>query len=197
MVTSKDRAKPQQAYSQGNVQQIWLRARTGRSPNGRIVRTTCSEHGMSKDGTKPQKEYSQGNVQRTWLRARTGQSPNGNIAQGNVQQIWLRARTGRSPRRNTAQGNALGVCSLTNWRAVSAKGKRKTLHWLLLRLQRANYFVHCYPGCYPGLYTYWAFSPSLQLFMFAATILLVCCDVPFARTYIYVRCVCEQGLCDK
>ena len=30
--------------------------------------------------------------------------------------------TGRSPKRNTAQGNTLGVCSLTNWRAVSATG---------------------------------------------------------------------------
>ena len=30
--------------------------------------------------------------------------------------------TGRSPKKNTAQGNTLGVCSLTNWRAVSATG---------------------------------------------------------------------------
>ena len=113
---------------------------------------------MSKDGAKPQQAYSQGNVQRIWLRARTGRSPNG----------------------NTAQGNALGVGSLTNWRAVSAKGKRKTLHWLLLRLQRANYFVHCYPGCYPGLYSYWAFSPSLLMCLFADTALslkngIFCC----------------------
>ena len=83
--------------------------------------------------------------------------------------VW--ARTGRSPRRNSAQGNALGVGSLTNRRAVSAKGKRNTLHWLLLRLQRANYFVHCYPGCYPGLYSYWAFSPSLLMCLFADTAL--------------------------
>lgn len=32
---------------------------------------------------------------------------------------------------------------------------------------------------------------------FADTILLVCCDVPFVRTYIYIRSGCEQGLCDK
>lgn len=32
---------------------------------------------------------------------------------------------------------------------------------------------------------------------FADTILLVCCDVPFARTYIYILCVCEHGIGDK
>ena len=34
---------------------------------------------------------------------------------------------GRSPKRNTVQGNTLGVCSLTNWRAVSATGASEML----------------------------------------------------------------------
>ncbi len=44
------------------------------------------------------------------------------IAQDNVQQPMLRAMTGRSPKGITAHGNTLGLSSLTNWRAVSAKG---------------------------------------------------------------------------
>ena len=68
---------------------------------------------------------------------------------------------GRSPKRNTAQGNTLGVCSLTNWRAVSATGASEVLvRTFLLLFQSANNLLQCYPGRCPGLYSYWAFSPS-------------------------------------
>ena len=95
----------------------------------------------------------------------------------------LRAMTGRSPKGITAQGNTLCLSSLTNWRAVSAKGASEMLgrpSFCSFRAQVSSFNIT--QGAAPGLYSYWAFSPSLQLFMFAATILIVCCDVPFALT---------------
>ena len=110
----------------------------------------------------------------------------------------LRARTGRSPKRNTAQGSALGVGSLTNWRAVSAKGASDVFFSFLLRLQRANYVVHCYPGCYPGLYSYWAFSPSLlpcklnTIILLATIISFDCCYTFLGLSARLCSCSCLQ-----
>ncbi|WP_456077399.1 hypothetical protein, partial [Hoylesella timonensis] len=50
-------------------------ARTGRSPNRRIVRAMCSRHGMSKDGAKPQKEYSPGQRAADMVTSKDGAKP--------------------------------------------------------------------------------------------------------------------------
>ena len=74
----------------------------------------------------------------------------------------LRAMTGRSPKGITAQGNTLGVSSLTNWRAVSAKGASEMLgrpSFCSFRAQVSSFNIT--QGAAPGLYSYWAFSPSL------------------------------------
>ena len=61
------------------------------------------------------------------------------------------------------------MCSLTNWRAVSATGASEMLvRSFLLLFQSASLLEHLYPGRCPGLYSYWAFSPSLLVPMIAA-----------------------------
>ena len=70
--------------------------------------------------------------------------------------------TGRSPNGITAQGNTLGLSSLTNWRAVSAKGASEMLgrpSFCSFRAQVSSFNIT--QGAAPGLYSYWAFSPSL------------------------------------
>ena len=70
--------------------------------------------------------------------------------------------TGRSPKGITAQGNTLCLSSLTNRRAVSAKGASEMLgrpSFCSFRAQVSSFNIT--QGAAPGLYSYWAFSPSL------------------------------------
>ena len=145
------------------LRQIWLRSKTGRSPKSTQPSAMCSNHNTSNKGRSPNRKIIQRNVQQPWLRAMAGRSPERELIQRNVQLPWLRAMAGRSPKGNTAQGNTLGTSLLTNWRAVSATGTSEMLvRSFLLLFQSASLLESLYPGRCPGLYSYWAFSPSLQ-----------------------------------
>ena len=87
--------------------------------------------------------------------------------------VCISAKTGWKPKRHIAQSNALGTSWPSIWRAVSAKGKIRTMpHCLLLRLQRANKLITFYPGRLPWAIILLGIRPAIARNIGCCTITL-------------------------